>query len=93
MRPGSPLNHDGCEGAKKDERRERELGRLGRLVSDQPDAAVDRGEPEAREGSGEERLPAGPAEDQADAGGELGVSPELLVQVAKVTGPASCYRL
>jgi hypothetical protein len=28
-------------------------------------------------GDDEQRLPAGPAEDQADAGGELGVFPEL----------------
>jgi hypothetical protein len=40
-------------------------------------AAIHGGQHEAREGSGEQRLPSGPGEDQADAGGELSVIPEL----------------
>jgi len=65
---------DGPKRADKDERPEWQGASAGCPVQGQQHPAVDGGQGERGKGTGEQRLPAGPAERGADAGSELGVT-------------------
>lgn len=65
---------DGHKRADADEWPERQLTAAGGPVPGQQHPAVDGGQGERGKGTGEQCLPADPAERGADTGGELGVT-------------------
>lgn len=68
---------DSSQGADKDKWPERQLAGPRCPVRDQEHPAVDGGQREPREGTGEKCLPAVPAQHKPDAGCQFGIFPEL----------------